>query len=59
MSELKKVGRPKGACSFTDEEKGRARMISRLYHSLNIGEERERKRLEHQATKILFRIIYF
>ena len=47
----KKVGRPKGTCLFTGEEKERARMISRLYCSLNIEKERERKRLEHQATK--------
>ena len=46
----KKACRPKGTCLFTDEEKERARMISRLYYSLNI-EERERKRLEYQAKK--------
>ena len=40
----KKVGRPKCTCAFTDEEK-RARMIPRLYYSLNIEKERERKRL--------------
>ena len=50
----KKVGRPKGAGLFTDEEnKERARMISRLYYSLNIERERERKRLEHQAKECL------
>ena len=41
MSELKKVGRPKGTCLFTDEEKERARMISRRYYSLNLEKERE------------------
>ena len=44
MKDLNKVGRPKGTCLFTDEEKERARMRSRLYYSLNIekkGEERD------------------
>ena len=47
----KKVGRPKGTGLFTDEQnKERARMISRLCYSLNIEKERDRKRLEYQAT---------
>ena len=42
----KKVGRPKGTGLFTDEEnKERARQRSRLYYSLNLEKERERKRL--------------
>ena len=42
----RKVGRPKGTGLFTDEEnKERARMRPRLYYSLNIEKERERKRL--------------
>ena len=42
----KKVGRPKGTGLFTDEEnKERARMISRLHYSLNVEKESERKRL--------------
>ena len=41
----KKVSRPKGTCLFTDEEKERARMISKLHYSLNIEKEREIKRL--------------
>ena len=45
MKDLKKVGRPKGTCLFTDEEKERARMIPMLYYSLNVEKERERKRL--------------
>ena len=49
---LKKVGRPKGTGLFTVEEnKERARMRSRLYYSLNIEKERERKRLEYQAKR--------
>ena len=55
-----KVGRPKGTGLFTDEEnKERARMVSRLYYSLNIEKERERQILEYQANKTLFKIIYF
>ena len=46
----KKMGRPKGAGLFTDEEnKERARQRAILYYSLNSEKERERKRLEHQA----------
>ena len=42
----KKIGRPKGTGLFTDEEnKERARMISRVYYSLNVEKERERTRL--------------
>ena len=48
----KKVGRPKGTGLFTDEEnKERARMRSRLYCSLHIEKERERKRFEYQARE--------
>ena len=55
MSELKKkVGRPKGTCLLTDEEnKERARVISRLYYPLNIEKEWGRKRLEHQAKHVV------
>ena len=48
----KKVGRPKGTGLFTDEEnKKRARQRRRLYYSLNVEKERERKRLEYHAQK--------
>ena len=47
----KKVGRPKGTGIFTEEEnKERARQRAILYYSLNFEKERERKRLEYQAT---------
>ena len=50
----KKVGRPKGTGLFTDEEnKERASQRSRLYYSLKFEKERERKRLEYQATHIV------
>ena len=50
----KKKGRPKGTCIFTEEEnKERARQRARLYYSLNFEKERERKRLEYRATKIV------
>ena len=46
----KKVGRPKGAGLFTEEEnKERARQRAILYYSSNVEQERERKRLEYQA----------
>ena len=42
----KKVGRPRGTGLFIDEEsKERARQRARLYYSLNVEEERERRRL--------------
>ena len=41
----KKMGRPKGAAIYTEENKERARQRARLYYSLNYGKERERKRL--------------
>ena len=48
----KKLGRPKGTGIFTGEEnKERARQRAILYYSLNVEKERERKRLEYQATK--------
>ena len=53
----KKVGRPKGACIFTEEHKERARQRAILYYSLNLEKERTRKQLEYQAKKILFKMI--
>ena len=47
----KKMGRPKGTGIYTEENKERARQRARLYYSLNYEKERERKRLEHHATK--------
>ena len=55
----KKTGRPKGTCKFTDEErKERVRIRSKSYYDANAGKERERKRLEYQAKKELFKIIF-
>ena len=54
----KKVGRPKGTGIFTEEEnKERSRQITILYYSLNFEKGRERKRIEHQATKILLNMV--
>ena len=48
----RKKGRPKGTAIFTEEEnKERARIRARLYHSLNFEKERERKRMEYHAKK--------
>ena len=56
----KKMGRPKGTCLYIEEEnKERARQRSRLYYSLNFEKERERKRLEHHAKRIMFKIVLF
>ena len=54
----KNMGRPKGTGIFTEEEnKERARQISRLYYSLNSESERERKRIEYHAKEIMFKLV--
>ena len=56
----KKLGRPEGTGIFTEEEnKERARQRAILYYSLHIGKERERKRLEYETNKILFKMLLF
>ena len=40
------MGRPKGTCKFTDEErKERVRIRSKSYYDANTEKEKERKRL--------------
>ena len=48
----KKMGRPKGTCKFTDEERNeRVRIRSKSSYDANTEKERERERLEYQANK--------
>ena len=48
----RKKGRPKGTGIYTEEEaKERARQRAILNYSLNLGKERERKRLEYHVKK--------
>ena len=59
-----KVCRPKGTGLLTDEEnKERARMRSRPYYSSDIEKEKDRKRLEYQATNSvsndIFQVLFF
>ena len=49
-----KVGRPTGTASFTDDENNEQTiMISILYYSSNVENEREMQQLQYQATHLI------